>query len=569
MQTAGDPAFARSKPVCLLHAARGQSPLAMTVQNKTSSPAGSAGGTDAAIRTREQRPRWLLAWALGTVSWAAMLYTPWKAVPFYPVDFNESIAVMIGHDSFMSRAAGLFHTYVVGHGRLNGPASLYVTAQWELFGWGSRGWQLFAFCMMCLIVTFAFLVLRRLGATYFGAAAGATLFVPSLAIVGLWTAELHYPDPPSLPFLFGAIACATGYSRTTRWGLTAAGILLLSLLAAACKETVIAALPFTIFVAISYRGDDRWEWPAINRRNIALVLAGAALAVAFALAAVIVRRSAPAGDYVGHYGRGMELGEYAALVQGMFLPRAGLLAATLFMGSLALGWWLRLRRGHPPRSLALGIAVAASLPLLGTLAYLPWYYFRPDYAAPFLFGSAALVAFSAPRRPRSRWEAALAGIWVVGIGASLVLASRTAHHTAGHLFALRGVLGEISGGLADQMRRGGAYQIRFLVDTTDRQAVWFAPKIQEHAALMANHALPDTSLVHCSRARSALDDHGSAPAFHIALPSDCEGLLGSLPPGRVVQRSYSYVSLRGFRVDRDTLRSYVWAPSPVGSAVPR
>jgi hypothetical protein len=517
----------------------------------------------------DSRPLVVAVVVIAALLWAAWLYEPWRATPFYPVDFNESIAVMLSHDSFASRLSALFRTYIVEHGRLNGPAALYVTAQWTFFGWATRGWQLFAFAVMCLNVWLVFLVLRRLGANRFGAGVGAILFIPSVAIVGLWTAELHYPDPPLFPLFFGAVLLAAGYSRSRAWVVRGLGILVLSVGAALFKETVITALPFTLLIATCYHGQGQWDWPTISRRNVALLLGSVLLVAAFGIAIVMARRAAPVGDYVGHYGQGLgTLHEQLALVQSMFLPRGGIIGATLFLGAFVIGLSLRLWQRESTRSLVLSLAVAASLPALGTLAYLPWYYYRADYAAPFFIGSAALVAFTAPHQPRSRGEKALVGFWIVAMTGSLVLASRTAHHASRHMFALREVLGEVATQIVSDVQHGRATQLSFVVDTADKQALWFAPKVQQFASLVAARPIPKPLMLPCEDAATEVLTAGRQAHLFVALPGDCEGVLRAPPPARIVQRPYAFFSLRDMRSHSDTVQSYLWPPE-VDAPTPR
>jgi hypothetical protein len=499
--------------------------------------------------------------------WAAWLYQPWRATPFYPLDFLESIGVILRHESFASRVSALFHTYTTLHGRLQGALAPYFAAQWTLFGWNTRGWQLFAFGVMCVNVFLVFRVLRRFGAAWLGASAGSFLFVVSLAVVRLWAADLLFGEPPAMVVFFSATLLAAGYSESRRWILRALGILVLSLGAALFKETAMAALPFTILVATIYRGHGRWDWPAISRRNITLVLGAFLLVVGFGLAVVLARRAAPVDDYVGHYGEGLRTLEHLLpLLEVMFLPVSGVLGATLFLGALAIGLLLRLRRSDSRRSLTLSFAVAMSLPFLGTLAYLPWYYFRPDCAAPFLLGPAAMVALSSPHRLQSRAEGVLACLWGLAMAGCFVLASRTASQTSRQMFALREVLGEVATRIVSDVQRGGASRLSFVVDTADQHATWFAPKVQQFATLIAGRPMPDPSMLPCDDAAIEVRAAEQQEHLYIALPGDCESVLRLSPPARIVKRPYSYFSLRDLSAHQDTVRAYLWPPDPAAAA---
>src|SRR5512145_2741937 len=118
-----------------------------------------------------------VGWALfGAAALVAfLLYRPDTAAPFEIVDFSETLPILTEGQGFTDRFQGLV-SYYLQHGRAAFGLSAGLAARWSLFEWWTPGWQWARFLVCLAVVVLTWRLLRLLGASRAGAAAGAGLF---------------------------------------------------------------------------------------------------------------------------------------------------------------------------------------------------------------------------------------------------------------------------------------------------------------------------------------------------------------------------------------------------------
>lgn len=379
--------------------------------------------------------RWLAGMAFTAlgVGVAAWLYRPWVPLPFDIWDFREFLPLLRDAEGPWEQMQALARYYAT-HGRANVAFYASFVVQWQLFGLDSWGWQLWRFVLMAVNVALIYRLLRGLGASRWGAASGAGLFLASASVQRGWIQLMA--EPQALMALVGAMLLALGYQVRPRWGWRAVGILALLLTVLLSKEVVGVLSAMVVLLALSWRADARrFGRVQLSSRNVALGLGMGGILLAVG-ALILALRSRP--DAVGY---GMSYG-----AGSLSLPRLidnltrGILPHTLstslttvllypaniaFLLVVSLGWyrrWLTCRSDWIQWAVLFGGFLA--IPLLGALAYWPWVKWDSFYGLPFLLGSAGLVAFAVSAlEGERRWVAR--ALPVVIVAYSAIVADRS------------------------------------------------------------------------------------------------------------------------------------------------
>jgi len=297
---------------------------------------------------------------------------------------------------------------------------------------------------MVLDVGLVWIVLQRMGMSWFGAAAGAGLFIGGLPAYRNWVQMLG--EPQALAALMLALLVALGYQASRRWGWRAATIVVLLAFVMFSKEVVgVLAVP-VVLLACCWKADGSLGRPALNRRNLVLSTLVAVLVLAVLALLAYVRTRPQAVGYGMAYGGGeLSLSRLAQNLGATVLPswRAGddpvrlfYPANLLFILLVALAWIPRLLSATSRSTAQRLLGWALLFPLLGVLAYLPWPKFDSFYALLFFFGSAVLLAQAVTWLERQSSKHAIAARGAVVL-IMVYLALSTQRSTATSLAALR------------------------------------------------------------------------------------------------------------------------------------
>jgi hypothetical protein len=409
---------------------------------------------------------------------AFLLYRPDTAAPFEIVDFSETLPILTEGQGFTDRFQGLV-SYYLQHGRAAFGLSAGLAARWSLFEWWTPGWQWARFLVCLAVVVLTWRLLRLLGASRAGAAAGAGLFVVSESAAPGWLRPA-VSEPFGTLLLLVASLVACRYQGTERPGRLAAAIAVLVALMILTKETLVAAAFLPAALALC-RGPHGWlTWPELSRRNA--VLAGALGGVLLVMAVPVlwaVSQTAPDG-YARQFGAadGLLSNAVFGLLPALFpftpIPSpplwSVLLADIAWLTVLIVGWRAlpgdAVARRHARLVLSLGLA----LPLARLVVYLPWPLQYPYYSIPYLLGVALLLAFAVTHlgraaRPLPQFgliAAALAGLQsAAGSGAE-----------AARYFASRRLSDALVSELHTLGRTGAVDSVVIAVPRVKEQAWW-------------------------------------------------------------------------------------------------
>ena len=462
---------------------------------------------DDARRLRVQT--WLATAA--SVAVALALYLPWEHRPWDILDFSEFLPLLKGAAGFSARLGALVHYYAVEHGRLNLIAYVALAAKWSFLGDDPTRWQWLRFAEMVGIAGAAYALARRLGAGRFGSWAGAMLFIGGHTAVEGWIRQTM-GEPLGLAFVLCAALIADQRRRREAWW-QAPTIALLIAAAILSKEMLIVAVPLVLVVALARDEAGRLSFRRLAPGDYRLLgwIAGTTIPV---LAAVAwAARSASASGFSASYGATalsaaralgiVQLGLLPAGLQtgfGTFLYPANLAWIALAVIGVSVGWREPARRAH----LKVLIALAAGLPLIGALVYLPWPYFSLFYGLPWLIGPALLIAESVTVLQADRtWRPLAVGGAIVLVGFTSATAGRTARAMA--------VRQEVNGALVGLLPGYGAAQIIVVAEPEVAQQAWqgTGPTLARYGAAtgLAPH-LPPVVDASCQDAAGAISVPG-------------------------------------------------------------
>jgi hypothetical protein len=492
---------------------------------------------------------------------AVWLYRPWQSRAFDVLDFSEFLPLLNAAHGFPARLASLTDYYAGVHGRFNLLSYAALAAKWSWLGDHPLLWQLLRAAELLLIAAAAFMLLRRLSAGVFGAALGATLLLFSYSAALPWV-RLTMGEPLGLCCALAAALLATPLDEAEPRSSTAVALAAGLLLAAAvlAKEMLVLWVPAVLLIAVTRVSEGRLTLrrrdPVARRFGLSL-LAGGLLA---SLAVLYVARKTSVAGYAATYGEASAtLTRFGEILQRQFLPwpitgrsdgTVMLLAALLFIGVILAGMRAGLRdparRGSSVRALWLGL----SLPVLGTLVYLPWPVYSPFYGYPFVFGSGVLLATALTNLRvlggrAERWGGAAAV-------AALLLGVPHAVHLARAAAAQQEVMTAVARVLPEAR---GAQRIVAAVAALPAQA-WqgTAPSLARYAvATTPGLVLPPAQDLRCGDAGKLLTD-GVSGVVLLSFSTNCGAIQGA---ELVIRSDYSYWQWEppGFR--RDSVRADV------------
>ena len=503
---------------------------------------------DGAWRVRGRT--WLAAAA--SVAIALALYLPWEHRPWDILDFSEFLPLLKHSAGLAARLGALVHYYAVEHGRLNLIAYLALAAKWTFLGDDPVRWQWARFVEMAAIVAAAYALARRLGAGRFGAWAGAMLFVGGHTAVEGWVRQTM-GEPLGLAFVLGAALIADQRRRRESWW-QAPMIALLVAGAILSKEMLIVAVPLVLVVALARDEAGRFSFrrPGAGDYRLLGWIAGTTIPV---LAAVAwAAHAASASGFSASYGTtGLSPARAIGIVQLGLLP-AGLqtgLRTFLYPANLAwialvvigvvVGWREPARRAH----LRVLIALAAGLPIIGALVYLPWPYFSLFYGLPWLIGPALLVAESVTILLADR------GLRPLAVVGALVLVGFTTA-TAGRTARAMAVRQQVNGALVGSLPDYGAAQVIVVAEPDVAQQAWqgTGPTLARYGAAtgLAPH-LPPVVDASCQDAAAAIATPGRR-ALLVSYSDRCGRLARA---SRRILGTYRYLDWFRPGLDTDSL----------------
>lgn len=363
--------------------------------HKSSDPAAVAQASAEPTTRRASRGIGLIA--LVWLGVALLTYRPWALLPFDIWDFQEFIPRLRAHDSGFEQLRSLL-VYYADQGRFNAALYAFLVIQWNLFGEAAAGWQLLRFAVMLLDVALVWVLLHRMGMSWFGAAAGAGLLLGGVPAYRNWVQILG--EPQALAALVLAALAALGFQRARRWGWHAGAIVVLLAFVMLSKEVLgVLGIPIVI-LACCWTPDGRFGRPGLSRRNVVLSALVLLLALTVLVTLVSIRSRPSAVGYGMAYGTGeLSVARFLQNFAASVLPswRAGddsirLLypANPLFILIVALGWIPRLLDARTRAGASPKLGWFLCFPLLGVLAYLPWPKFDSFYALPFFLGAVML-----------------------------------------------------------------------------------------------------------------------------------------------------------------------------------
>ncbi len=366
---------------------------------------------------------------MATLVFGCALYRPWVSAPFDILDFSEFIPRLATAQSPADGFGRLFE-YYLGHGRVNPVVYFATVVKWAVFEDWTPGWQGVRVLLFMFVVREAYLLYRKLGATWRGAAlASAVFFVAPTASPG-WV-RLSVAEPLGVLFVLRASNLAIDARGGTASRSASLQMAALVLLLGLTKEMMLACL---IIPAALYW----WPVPAAERRSMAQrlrVLMPAVVTASVTSAIVIwgyLQRDSTA--YASEYGTtGSAPWEiippwlFSFFPYDPFIGSAGVLFTVLTIGYvcvLAVGWHLHFRMSGAERSREskAWLILALLFPALIALEYLPWPDFNRFYYLPALITLGGLIAIAASGLDRAggraRWSTAAVLIACFAAGAA-------------------------------------------------------------------------------------------------------------------------------------------------------
>jgi hypothetical protein len=493
---------------------------------------------------------------------AFLLYRPDTAAPFEIVDFSETLPILTEGQGFTDRFQGLV-SYYLQHGRAAFGLSAGLAARWSLFEWWTPGWQWARFLVCLGVVVLTWRLLRALGASRAGAAAGASLFVVSETAAPGWLRPA-LNEPFGTLVLLAASLAACQYQASTRPGRQAGLIAALVALLILTKETLAAAAFLPVALALC-RGTDGWlRWPERSRRNALLVGSVGAAVVVMAVPVLWAISQAAAQGYARQFGAsdGLLSNAVFGLLPAVIpftpiapTPRWAVLAADMaWIGVLMVGWRAvpadAVMRRHARVLLAVGLA----LPAARLAVYLPWPLQYPYYSIPYLLGVALLLAFAVTRlrhsvRPWPQFA-------LVATGVIVLYAAAASHGQASRYFASRRLSDALVSELHALGQSGAVDSVVVAVPRMKEQAWWgLGPTLARFGAA-TGRPLPRIVETSCQQLAAATLESLDRVAF-ASLRWQC---VGRRRPDHALEEPVRRFDLTHLRRVVDTLHADIYRP---------
>jgi hypothetical protein len=480
------------------------------------------------------------------------------------LDFPNYVPLLRENTTFLTRLDAFVH-YYGDQGRLNLVAYFFIVAKWSVFGMQVPIWQTARFLEMWLIVTAAYIVLRHLGLSRFGAVSGSALFVVAPAAMIGWE-RLSIGEPLGTMLTLLATHMAAGYQSDERWRARALVIVALLLAIVFTKEILLIVVPFVLAVACSL-GYGHFQALRPSRRNTYLVaLTGAVLVVA-SVPIAWVALHAKSDALASQYGKAAITVEQILAPLLLFsvpgyslafpgLPVLLLLADLVFAGILAVGWWLTLTRAADKSEARRRLVFPLLLLLPGALIYIPWKNLQSSYGLPFLLAPAFLLgqALTALESNQGRVLFLIRALTIAALAACGI----SAHRYGRYYLALQRVNADVAARIAAVSNQDSTL---FTVTSWSRLArVGPGPTMGRYVLATTGRPLatPIRDIL-CGQLDSALQ--GSSRVLIVSYDFRC----GSLPhPDESIRQSFQYLDLSTLELGIDSVRADLLLPRPKG-----
>jgi hypothetical protein len=494
---------------------------------------------------------------------AFLLYRPDTAAPFEVVDFSETLPILTDGQNFDERFRGLVRYYLT-HGRTAVGLSAGLAAKWTTFGWWTPGWQWTRYVVLLVVVMLTWRLLRVLGASRVGAAAGASLFVVSETAAPGWLRPA-VNEPFGTLLLLSAALVACRFQAAERPAITAGLVAILVVLMILSKETLVAAVILPVALGLCRGVDGLLRWPRWSGRNGVLLTAVTVAAIAMAVPILWALTQAVPEGYTRQFGAADGVLSNAAFgVLPAIIPFAPIslrpgwvvaVADLAWFGLLVAGWRTQPddldRRRHARILLALGLI----LPLARMLVYLPWPLQYPYYSIPFLVGSCILLAFALTHLERAGGPARPFG-WAAAV-IVLLYAAAGSGAQASRYFGTRRLTDALVSELHSLTTSGAVDTVVIAVPRVKEQAWWGLGPTLTRFGSATSRPIPVMREQPCALARAMLGERPSRTAF-AALRWQCDL---SAPATRTLTFDSRFFAPEQMRWLSDTLRADVYSPT--------
>lgn len=388
-------------------------------------------------RDRSRAASALFALAAILIIWT--VYRPDRVRPLDFLDFGEFVPLLKLKQGWWAQLAAVVDYNLTQHGRVNIVQVIAAVLKWKVFGNWTPGWQLAQAATMGGVVVLSWLLLRRLGATAFGAAVGASIFLFAPAAARGWI-RVTVAEPVGMIAVLGLALRATQFQQRARWTRDVWWFVLGTLFVLQTKELMAPALLIPLTLALTMQTNGFLSRPQWSRRNVILVVAVGIATIVTLIPLAFVYLNASSIAFASQYGSGSQsLGGLIVIWLSTLVPfvvvpsRPSVMwagAVTGFLGIIASGWWIA---SHNPayrsnaRRLFGGSIV---IPLLGALAYAPWPLYEERYSFPYLVGACVLLGLSASYTQRELRGGLFAGatawlfVFAFGLSNAAAQASR-------------------------------------------------------------------------------------------------------------------------------------------------
>jgi hypothetical protein len=493
--------------------------------------------------------------ALAAILIVWVVYRPDRVRPLDMLDFGEFVPLVKAAQGWWAQLAAVVDYNLTQHGRVNIVQVIAAVLKWRVFGDWTPGWQLAQAATMGAVIVQAFILLRRLGASAFGAAVGASIFLFAPAAARRWI-RVTMAEPVGMIAVLGLALRATGYQQRTRWLPDVWWFAVGTLFVLQTKELMAPALLIPLTLALTMQAEGSLSLPRWNRRNVILVVVVGVATIGTLIPLAFIYLNASSNAFASQYGSGSQsLGGLiviwlSTLVPFVVVPErssvmwAGALAG--YIGIVASGWWIAsnnpMHRSYAPQLFAASIAI----PVLGALSYAPWPMYEERYSFPYLLGACVLLGLSASfiQREVPRGLLAGAGAWLFVFAFGLSNAAAQASRADAAQRAVDSVVNTVA-------TQSGLDSV--LVGTkVESKPAWIGigPTLFRLAEATDRPWQP-TREVRCAEVES-LRESRSRLAI-VAFASSC-GHIGS--PTRSLSERYRFIDWTTWRVRSDSVQAY-------------